>query len=74
MKQIQIKLNFLINRMYKLSKEIEDTAYQLQQLKNEDRPRCDKCKIANIRLRMDNTYHCRTCGFDSSKKIEGEKE
>jgi hypothetical protein len=32
-----------------------------------DRPICEKCQAANIRIRPDGSYSCNHCGYDSTK-------
>jgi len=32
-----------------------------------DKPICEKCQAASIRIRPDGTYSCNRCGYDSTK-------
>jgi hypothetical protein len=33
-----------------------------------DRPICEKCQAANIKIRPDGSYSCNHCGYDSTKQ------
>jgi len=32
-----------------------------------DRPICEKCQAASIKIRPDGSYSCNHCGYDSTK-------
>ncbi|MCX6683513.1 MAG: hypothetical protein NTZ37_02105 [Methanoregula sp.] len=32
-----------------------------------DRPICDQCQAASIKVRPDGSYSCNRCGYDSTK-------
>lgn len=67
-KQTQFKLSAMITKMYRMSKELEETAFYLEKNINKKRPQCEKCGIRDIRPRLDKSYFCRSCGYDSRIK------
>jgi ribosomal protein S27AE len=43
-----------------------DTTQQPPRVKH-DRPICDQCQAASIKVRPDGSYSCNRCGYDSTK-------
>lgn len=53
-KRMQIELSKLENIFNKYLKE-----------RGLIKPRCSNCGVADLRVRMDKSYHCRSCGYDT---------
>ena len=68
MKQKQFHPENLIKKLNRIEREIKEVREALQDgyvKVKEGRPYCEKCGTMNLRARMDKTYFCNTCGFDS---------
>jgi hypothetical protein len=58
-----LKLNRIITELNKVVQDLEAKEFY-------KRDCCEKCGIDNRRFRLDGSYFCYSCGFDSKKKEE----
>ena len=65
--QFQFKTKQILNGLHKIQRDINNTIEQFEDLEVSNRPRCAKCGWSNLRVRMDKTYFCQSCGYDSKK-------
>lgn len=69
----QLQPNKLLRKLIKIQVDIEKT---INFLKNDLKPSlthnpkviCENCGVINVRVRKNQSYFCRSCGFDSQNK------
>lgn len=65
-----------IGKLRRIQSELQDTIEQLEYFNKSSqgvRINCENCGVLNVRMRMDNSYYCRSCGHDSRIRIKIEK-
>ena len=69
--QKQIHTVNIIQKLERIKKEIDSTINEVKRFNEDDeRPRCFRCGWRNIRIRMDKSYFCNSCGYESRTKKE----
>ena len=63
----QIKIRNLISKMEGMRDYLDKTIKGMKEEYQLERPRCFRCGWADLRIRKDKTYFCRSCGFDTNE-------
>ena len=66
----QIQLKNTLTKLERIKREIQNTIIYLESVNESEMAwgsRCKNCDWKNTRVRMDKSYFCRSCGFDSRK-------
>lgn len=64
---MKVRIPNLISKLERIKREIETTIIYLKEKDIDERPRCSKCGWANLIVRKDKTYLCKSCGYDSRR-------
>jgi transposase len=60
-----------IKEKIKIMEKILNEESNKEIIKDSSTQRCHICNCKNMRVRMDKSYFCRSCGFDSQKEKNG---
>ena len=64
---MKIRVPNLISKLEKIRRDIDNTIIYLRNIDDNNKPRCPKCGWANLSVRKDKTFLCKSCGYDSKK-------
>lgn len=71
MKQKKFKVINTITKLNRIKKEIEDSIKYFESIyRDNDKVKCVKCNLSNLRVRIDKSYFCVSCGYDSRLKLK----
>lgn len=65
-----------ISKLKRIQAELQDTIDQIENFAQSSqgvRITCERCGVLNVRMRMDKSYHCRSCGHDTKRRNKIEK-
>lgn len=65
-KNMLLKLDRIIREMDKLRYDIS----LIDSMKGNNLPICSRCGIRNVRVRLNKSYFCTSCGYDSGEKVK----
>lgn len=69
--QNQFRPRDIIIQIDKTIRNLEKMRYYFTNIdkeRNSILPKCNKCGVRNVRVRMDKSYFCYSCGYDSKKE------